>query len=53
MILMVLYSRVIVIKSGDKDDDSDGTLFQRYSSTTQCLQDGSCITSVPFIYKAN
>ena len=28
MTLMVLYSRVIVIKSGDKDDDSDGTLFQ-------------------------
>ena len=43
--------RVIDLRSGDKDDDSDGTPGQWYD--TQCLQDGICITSVPFIYKAN
>ena len=44
--------RVIDFSSGDKDSNSDGTLFQR-DSETLCLQDDVCMRSVPFIYKAN
>ena len=44
--------RVIHLRSGDKNGDSDGTLFQS-DGKTQCLQDGICVIGVPCIYKAN
>ena len=44
--------RVTDLRSADKDGDSDSTLFQS-DGKTQCLQDGICVISVPFIYKAS
>ena len=47
----IIMLRVIDFRSDDKDGDSDGV--PEWRSDTQCLQDDICITSVPFIYKAN
>ena len=46
--------RVTDFKSGDKDDDSDGTLFQSdVKALSACRMAYVFTTSVPFTYKAN
>ena len=46
--------RVTDLRSGDKDGDLEGTLFQSNGKTLcKSLQDCLCVTSAPFIYKAN
>ena len=46
--------RVTDFKSGDKDDDSDGTLFQSDVKALSAYRMAYVFTtSVPFTYKAN